>query len=107
MKPGMIKVSVLYQGGDAKTFNLDYYINTHIPMAKNLLGSALKGLNVEKGLGGGEPGSAPTYLACAHLFFDSVESFQNSFGPNAEKIGADMVNYTNTAPVIQISEVID
>jgi len=40
-----------------------------------------------------------------HLYFDSVEDFQNSFGPNAEEIMADIPNYTNIEPVIQISQV--
>jgi len=41
----------------------------------------------------------------SHLYYDSVEAFENSFGPNAEKIMADIPNYTNTQPVIQISVV--
>jgi hypothetical protein len=35
-----------------------------------------------------------------------MESFQNSFGPNAEAIMADAPNYTNAEPTVQISEVI-
>jgi uncharacterized protein (TIGR02118 family) len=34
-----------------------------------------------------------------------VEAFQSAFGPHAEAILADVPNYTNTTPVIQISEV--
>ena len=60
---------------------------------------------VEKGLAGGEPDSTPTYQAMGNLYFDSVEMFQNSFGPNADKIMGDMPNYTNIEPIIQISEV--
>mgnify|MGYP000032399447 CR=1 FL=1 len=40
-----------------------------------------------------------------NLYFESVELFQSSFGMNAEKIRIDVPNYTNTEPVIQISEV--
>jgi uncharacterized protein (TIGR02118 family) len=39
------------------------------------------------------------------MVFDSVESFQNAFGPNAEQIMADIPNFTNTQPQIQISEI--
>ena len=45
------------------------------------------------------------FIAIGHLIFDSVDSFQNSFGPHAEKIMADIPNYTNTQPQIQISEI--
>jgi uncharacterized protein (TIGR02118 family) len=40
-----------------------------------------------------------------HLLFDSVEAFQAAFGPNAQAISADIPNYTDIRPVIQISEV--
>jgi uncharacterized protein (TIGR02118 family) len=40
-----------------------------------------------------------------HLYFDSVAEFQASFGPHAEAIMADIPNYTNVQPVIQISDV--
>jgi hypothetical protein len=34
-----------------------------------------------------------------------VAAFQSGFGPHAEEILADIPNYTNTQPVIQISEI--
>ena len=57
MKKGMTKVSVLYPNGENKTFDMNYYCNTHLPMVSKLLGDALKGATVEKGLGGAAPGS--------------------------------------------------
>lgn len=105
MKKGTIKVSVLYPSGDGKTFDMDYYCNTHIPLCEGLLGDALIGVTVENGLGGGAPGSSPSYMAMGNLYFESMESFQSSFGPNAGKIEADVPNYTNSGPIVQISEV--
>ena len=101
----MIKVSVLYPGGKGNTFNMDYYLATHIPLVRRLTGSALKRVEVEEGIGGLTPGSAPTYLAMGHLFFESVQAFQAAFGPHAAEITGDIPNYTNTQPTIQISEV--
>ena len=40
------------------------------------------------------------------LLFESVESFQSGFNPHAAEILGDVPNYTNTQPVIQISEVV-
>jgi uncharacterized protein (TIGR02118 family) len=40
-----------------------------------------------------------------HLLFDSVEAFQQAWGPHAEAIVGDVPNYTNTQPAIQVSEV--
>ena len=74
-------------------------------MCKEKLGDALKDVAVEKGVSGPEPGSEPAYIAMGHLYFDSIEDFQNSFGPNAEAIQNDIPNYTDTKPIIQINEV--
>ena len=105
MKKGMIKVSVLYPNGEGKKFDLDYYCNQHVKMVGGLLGDSVKGASVEKGLGGAAPNSPATYAAMGDLYFESMESFQNTFGPNAEKIMADLPNFTNIEPVVQISEV--
>ncbi|MCB0655497.1 MAG: EthD family reductase [Saprospiraceae bacterium] len=106
MKKGMIKVSIFYPDGDGKTFNMDYYANSHIPMVAGLLGDAVKGASIEKGLGGADPGSPAQFVAMGNMYFDSVESFQQSFGPHAVTIMGDIPNYTNIAPVIQVSEVV-
>ncbi len=105
MEKGMIKVSVLYPNGEGKKFDMDYYCNQHVPMVGGLLGNAVKAATVEKGLGGGAPDSPAAYAAMGNLYFDSMDSFQNSFGPNAEKIMGDLPNFTNIEPVVQISEV--
>jgi len=101
----MIKLSVFYPNEKGKKFDMDYYCNSHIPMIQKKVGAALKGGAVEQGLSGAEPGSPATYVAMGHLLFDSVEAFQSAFGPHAETIMADVPNYTDIQPVIQISEV--
>jgi uncharacterized protein (TIGR02118 family) len=40
-----------------------------------------------------------------HLYFESVAEFQAAFAPHAAAIMADIPNYTNIQPVIQVSEV--
>jgi len=101
----MIKVSVLYPSGEGKTFDIAYYCDKHIPMVRRLLGAALKGVAVEQGIAGGEPGAPAPYLAIGHLSFDSVEAFMQAFAPAAEALQGDIPNYTNSRPMIQISEV--
>jgi len=101
----MIKVSVMYPNNEGSTFDMTYYCGTHIPLVRQKLGEALRGVAVEQGIGGAEPGSRAPYLALGHLLFDSVEAFQTSFGPHAQEFEGDIPNYTNTEPTIQISEV--
>jgi len=105
MNKGTIKVSVLYPNESNKAFDIDYYCNKHVPMVAGLLGDAVVGATVEKGLGGGTPGSQAAYAAMGNLYFSSMEAFQNSFGPNTEAIMADLPNFCQVEPVMQISEV--
>lgn len=102
----MTKVSVLYPNGENKTFDMDYYLNKHIPLVEELLGDKLKGATVEKGLGGAAPESIAPFAGMGNMYFDSVEDFGAAFGPNADKIMGDLPNFTNIEPVIQISEVL-
>jgi uncharacterized protein (TIGR02118 family) len=101
----MIKVSVLYPNDDGSKFDMAYFFGNHIPMVREKLGSACKQISVEQGIGGAEPGSPATYIAMGHMYFDSVEDFQNAFGPHSEALMGDIPNYTDVQPVIQISEV--
>jgi len=105
MKKGMAKVSVMYPNNENSKFDIDYYINTHIPLVSKLLGDSLKDASVEKGLGSAAPGSPAPYSCIGIMYFDSVRDFGESFGPNAEEILGDLPNFTNVEPVIQISEV--
>jgi len=101
----MIKVSVIYANTEGKKFDMAYYCNKHIPMVKQKLGAACKRVEVDQGLAGAQPGSRPGFAAMGHLSFDSVDAFQSAFGPHAEAIMADVRNYTDIEPIIQISEV--
>jgi uncharacterized protein (TIGR02118 family) len=102
----MIKVSVMYPNAPGARFDHAYYRDTHMPLVKARMGANCKRYTVDKGLGGGAPGSAATYVAMCHIFCESVEAFQAGFGPNAQEILADIPKYTDLAPLIQISEVV-
>jgi uncharacterized protein (TIGR02118 family) len=101
----MIKVSVLYPNTSGARFDMNYYLTRHMPMVQEKCGPACRAIAVEGGLAGGEPGSQPPFLAAGHLTFESVSAFEKSFGPHAPEILADIPNYTNTKPVIQIAEI--
>ena len=101
----MIKVSVLYPNTAGCKFDMNYYLDQHMPMVQQKLGPACKRMAVEEGIAGGAPGAPATYVAMGHLYFDSTHAFQTAFAPHAQAIMADIPNYTNTQPTIQISEV--
>jgi uncharacterized protein (TIGR02118 family) len=102
----MIKFSVMYPHTPGARFDHDYYREKHMPLIKARMGDACLSYAIDKGLTGGAPDSEPTYVAMCHVFAESVEAFQNAFGPHAKEIRGDVKNYTDIAPVIQISEVV-
>ena len=102
----MIKVSVMYPNTPGARFDHEYYRDKHMPLLKERMGPACKYYTIEKGLAGGAPGTPATYIGMCHVFCDSVEAFQAAFGPHANEILADIANYTDLKPVMQISEVV-
>ncbi|MEO7397276.1 MAG: EthD family reductase [Ilumatobacteraceae bacterium] len=93
----MIRMSVLYPGGDDATFDHDYYKTTHVPMA---CAAWNVGAEIDKGING-------PHLAAVHFFFESVEQMQAAMASSGTAaVMADVANYTNIAPVIQVSEIV-
>ena len=101
----MVKVSVLYPNEEGKKFDMSYYCETHIPLVRKLLGASCTNASVDEGIAGGTPGSQAPYFAIGHLYFNKIEDFMSSFGPNATAITSDIPNYADTMPMVQISEV--
>lgn len=94
----MIKLSVSYPSGDGATFDHDYYAATHVPLC-NTTFSPVK-TEIDKGIDGPN-------VAGVHFYFDSMEAFQGAMAsPQMADVMADVANYTNIAPVMQISEVV-
>src|SRR3954471_22158090 len=103
----MTKICILYPNLKGSRFDMRYYVETHMPLSIQLLSahSGFKGVSVERGVGGAEPGAEATYIAMCHFLFDSVEDFMAAFMPHAAKLQGDMANYTDIKPVIQFNEV--
>lgn len=101
----MIKVSVFYPSDGGAAFDMDYYVNSHMPLVHDRCSPQIRGMSVDGGLAGGAPDTPAPYAAIGHLLFDSVEDFQTAFGPHTDEIMGDIPNYTKIQPVIQISEV--
>jgi uncharacterized protein (TIGR02118 family) len=100
----MIKVTFLYPNKPGSRFNADYYIDTHMPLAIRLLGSALKGASAEIGLSSAMPGSAPPNAAIATFTFESVQAFTAAVMPHYMELQSDIPKYTDIEPVVQISD---
>ena len=104
----MTKISILYPNNKHSCFDMRYYVDTHMPLSIELLSvhPGVKGVSVERGVGGAEPGTDATYVAMCHFLFDSIENFMSAFLPHAARLQGDMPNYTDIKPVIQFNEVL-
>ena len=102
----MIKVSVMYPNTPGARFDHDYYRDRHMPLVQRLMGAACRSYSVDRGVAGGAPGTPAPFVGMCHIYCESLEAFQGGFGPHAKEIMADVPNYTDLAPVIQISEVV-
>ncbi len=96
----------MYPNSEDVQFDAEYYKNKHLPMVSKLVGSALKGMEFNLGIGTRVPAKPAPYVAIAHLKFDSMASFQESFGPHSDVLAADVKNYSNVDGELQISEII-
>lgn len=100
----MVRVVVLYPHSPGKRFDFDYYMNRHIPLVQRLgEGQGISEIQVSKvkaGLGGG----GQEYVCAATLAFDSEGSAQRYLASHGAEIFADIPNYTDIQPVIQMSE---
>ena len=94
----MIRVSVYYPSGEGSTFDHDCYRTTHVPLAAKAWKPT--STTIDKGIDG-------PYVAAVHMTFDSMEAFQAGVGsPLTGEVMADVANYTNITPVMQVAEVV-
>lgn len=102
----MIKISIMYANTPGARFDHAYYRDKHMPLLKARMGDKCKHYTIDKGLAGGAPGAPATYVGMCHIYCESLDDFQTGFGPHAAEVMADIKNYTDIAPLVQISEVV-
>ena len=101
----MVKVSVLYPNKPGARFDVEYYLNTHMPMSARLLGPAVKAITVEIGRPGPGTEDVPPFAAICGFTCKTVQDFMDAFLPVAGQLQGDIPTYTDIAPVIQFSDI--
>jgi uncharacterized protein (TIGR02118 family) len=98
----MITVSVMYPNTEGSKFDMDYYLDKHIRLVHELMDDAgLSGTRVQKGVGKDAP-----YQVVAELQFPDMETMAKVMGEHGPKATADVPNFTDVTPVVQIAETI-
>lgn len=96
----MITVTVLYPAGDGSTFDMDYYRTTHRDIVERVLKP--ERFRIDQGI------DEQPFMAIGHLEYESMDAMQGGLGsPEAAEAQADIANFTNVTPQIQISQSID
>ena len=103
----MIKMSVYYPGDVGSKFDHDYYRTHHMPLLQKRLGNACLRYEIDKGVAGREPGSAPEFVAACHVYSPSLATFLEALARHSAEIRADVTNYTDIAPIVQFSEIVE
>ena len=95
----MIRLSVLYPATEGAKFDHDYYRDKHVPLAVKTWG--IETYEIDKGVDG-------PYVAAVHFFFESTDAIAAAMASEGTgAIMADVANYTDIAPVLQTSEIVD
>jgi len=103
----MIKVSFFYVDKANAKFDYDYFVSKHIPFAIEKQKSlGLLQIGLEKGIAGGTPDAPIPYIAIGHIYYDSIDKFQSAMSKVGEELMADVPNFTDIEPIVQISEVL-
>ncbi len=103
----MIRVSVLYPNEPGARFDHQYYATTHVQLLNETLATAgLVRVEIDRGVAGGSEESPAPYIAVGHLVFESVEAFGSAMTAHGDALAADMPNYTDLKPSVQISEIL-
>ena len=103
----MIRATVLYPNKPDAKFDLDYYVNKHMKMVSEKFAPfGLVKAEVEKGIGGMQAGSPPPYVAMGSTVFNSIDDLQRASMAHANELMADLPNFTNIEPQMQVSEIV-
>jgi uncharacterized protein (TIGR02118 family) len=94
----VIRFSVLYPSGEGASFDHDYYRDHHVPLAKKTWGVDVA--EIDRGING-------PYVAAVHFHFASQDALAQALGAEGTAaVQADVANYTNIEPLIQVSEIV-
>ena len=100
----MIVVSVMYPANSSGKFDRDYYLQKHMPLVRERWsGMGMQKVQILQGAGTPD-GADPPYRVITLLSFGSMQEFQEAAGAHAGELFADIPNFTDTQPIIQISE---
>jgi uncharacterized protein (TIGR02118 family) len=103
----MVRVYVMYPHRAGARFDVEYYAKTHMDMVRKAFADyGLVDIRVDKGVMGGSSKAAPTYACVGTLTFKSMDDYKSAFRERGAPLLADIPNFTDIQPVVQVSEAV-
>ena len=100
-----ITITVLYPNTQGSRFDVDYFVNTHIPLVEEHWGGkGLTSVKLLKGVATADPATPPPYQVITVLGFESLQAFQAAARDSGAAVLGDVPNYTDVSPIVQINE---
>jgi len=97
----MIAMKIFYPNREDVWFDLDYYINHHMRMAKELAGTLCRGITIEAAI---DNKDLP-YIAIGTELYESVEDYHTALDAHRELLRNDIANFTNITPIVQFLDI--
>ena len=102
-----VTLAMQYPAESGSSFDWDYFLNQHVQLIETALDvGGTDRIEVALGLTGAAPGEPAAYQAVLLVDFDSITTFYRRWRQEQHRIMGDIVNFTNTRPQVQLSEVI-
>jgi uncharacterized protein (TIGR02118 family) len=96
----------MYPNAENARFDIDYYRTTHMDLVtRHLKPFGLVRTEVLRGISGGAGQPAP-YVCIGNLYFETSDGYEKGVAASGGALRADISNFTNIAPIRQISEII-
>jgi uncharacterized protein (TIGR02118 family) len=99
-------ITVMYANTPGVTFDFDYYLAHHVTLIKRLYGAGIAKLELRRGTATPD-GSPVPYLAIINIWIGSQQAFDEAAAQHAATLIADVPNFTNSMPRIQIDEIVE
>ncbi|UYV35885.1 EthD family reductase [Rhodobacteraceae bacterium D3-12] len=99
-----VTLQVIYPFTEGTSFDMDYYLTTHMQIVQDHMGQHIKESFVTKGISGG-PNTPPPYHAIATIVFPDQEAM-NAAVAGSGALLKDIPNFTDVRPKTLIGELV-
>jgi uncharacterized protein (TIGR02118 family) len=99
-------ITVLYPNTAGVAFDFDYYLRQHATLIHRLYGDSIAKLELRRGSATPDGSPAP-YVAIINIWIADQAAFDSAGAKHGATLIADVPNFTNTMPTIQIDEIIE